>query len=144
MCYNHRMTFNFKIDDDKAVTILGMQTRDAKEIAGAGQTWRAWHMSGRGYQSGRDWKYGASSIWIVKTNDDKMMRYFDFEFGRKWQAGRKIITQIVEELNKNPNVDHTQYLSQLEKATRDWEQECQEMEPLERLKKAMLENQYVD
>lgn len=100
-------TFKFKVNDDQSVDIRGMQTGSTKEIAGAGQTWRAWHNGGRGYQQ---WKYGASSIWIVNTDGDTLMRYFDFEFGHKWQSGRKIITQIVEELNKNPMSNHTPYL----------------------------------
>ena len=132
-------TFKFKVNEDQSVNIRGMQTGPVKEIYCAGQTWRVWHLGGSGYQSGREWRYGVSSIWIVNTIGDTLMTYFDFEFGRKWQAGRKIIIQIVEELNKNPDADHTLYLYALEKATRDSELECQELEPIERLKKAMQE-----
>lgn len=130
-------TFKFKVNEDQSVDIYGMQTGSTKEIAGAGQTWRAWHKGGHGYQSGRQWMYGSSSIWIVQVSGDTMLKYFDFEFGRKWKAGRKIIAQIVERLNQNPDANHAKYLFELEKATRDWEREQLDIEPIERLKRAI-------
>lgn len=130
-------TFRFKVNEDQSVDIHGMQTGSTKEICGQGQTWRAWHKGGHGYASGRRWMYGASSIWIVRVEGDILVKYYDFEFGRKWQAGRKIIQQIVETLNQNPDTDHNEHLRKLEKDTRDWERQWPELEPIERLEKAL-------
>jgi hypothetical protein len=119
------------------VKIYGLETGAVKELAGAGQTWRMWSVSGHGYQSGREWKYGQSSIWIVQVDGDNMLADIGFELGHKWKAGRKIIAQIVEQLNQNPGANHLPYLIELSKKVRDWHCEQQELTPIQRLEKAI-------
>ena len=130
-------SFKFKVNEDHSVNIHGLATGKVTELAGSGKPWRMWNSAGHGYQSGREWRYGCASVWIVHVSEDTMLKHFDFEFGRQWKKGREIIAQIVEQLNQNPDADHMEYLRKLEIATRDWECQQSNLTAIEKLQQAM-------
>lgn len=129
-------SFPFKVREDSTVDIRGLDAGKVKELHGAGKRWRLWHSAGHGYQSGRDWKYGAASHWVVLAEGDVLEQWFRFEFGKEWRAARAALTELVDRLNEEPDIDHTTFLRDAERQVRDWDYKQPELTPLQKLMRA--------
>lgn len=81
------------------VNLQGYTPAKTTEIHGANCHWRLWSRAGGGYQSGRDYKYGASQHYIVLTHQGKMIGWTGFELGTNWRKGRPLLSGMVDKLN---------------------------------------------
>lgn len=129
--------FPFQVHEDRSVTIGGLAAGKVTEISGAGHKWRLWHSGGHGFMNGRDWQYGAASHWIVQTEEGVMNTWIDFELGRDWREGRKILSSVVDRLNAEPDADHMAFVRGLEKVVRDWDYQMRDLKPIDRLRRAL-------
>lgn len=80
----------------------GLSMGKTVELVGHNQKWRLWHTASCGYMSGREWKIGPAIIYIIQTQDDEITHMYDFECGREWKRGRKLLAEIVDKLNALP------------------------------------------
>lgn len=113
-------TFPFKVAADNSVKISGLDAGKVTALHGLGQKWQLWHSAGHGYQSGRDWQYGAASHWIVEVKGDVLIHWHNFDLGRKWGATRRALIRAVDRLNENPDADWTPLLIEAGKYVRDY------------------------
>jgi hypothetical protein len=65
-----------------------------------------------------------------------MDSWTDFELSGEWREGRKILVELVDRLNDEPDIDHLPYLRWLEGFVRDYEYKYPDLGPVQKLWKA--------